>query len=305
MSLTEISIKRPLLICTVFVALILFGIIGYTKLNYNLLPAFSTGNISVQTRLPGASPSEIENKVTRPIEEAISTVEGIDMVIATSMQNVSAIQVTLKSGVSDLTAQQDIERKINQVQSSLPEDMEDAVVNRINTDNFAILNLSATANISDRELYALINDDIKPKISNIKGVGQINIIGGQSREIKILLNNARLQSYGLSSKQVYQAIAANTASMPGGYVTNTSGYMSISIDGDYKDFTTLPDLVIKDNGLNSRILLKDVASISDAQERIVTLNRINNQSGIYFPAQRYCHLPGFPQRVIRRAGSLN
>lgn len=280
MSLTELSIKRPLLICTAFVALILFGIIGYTNLNYNLLPTFSLGNISVQSRLPGASPSEVQNKVTRPIEDAISTVEGVDMVISTSMQNLSAIQVTLKSGVSDLTAQQDIERKINQISNRLPDDMESPVVNRIATDNIAILNLSATANISDRELYKLIDDNIKPKLSNIKGVGQINIIGGQPKEVKILMDNAKLQAYGLSSKQVYQAIASNTASVPGGNIVSSSEDLSISISGDYKDIRLLPEIVIRDNGMGSRILLKDVAAVSDGQEKIETLNRMNNKPGI-------------------------
>lgn len=280
MSLTEISIKRPLLICTVFAGLVLFGIIGYSNLSYNLLPDFSSGNISIQSKLPGASPSEIEDKVTKPIEDAISTVEGVDMVVSTSMQNVSVIQITLKSGVSDITAQQDIERKINQISSSLPEDLDEPIVNRISTDNIAILNLSATANISNKDLYTLIDEDIKPKISSIKGVGQINIIGGQPKEIKILLDNKKLQAYGLSAKQVYQVVASNTASIPGGNITNANQYMNILIDGNYKKIDILPNLVIRDNGKGSRTLLKDVADISNGQEKIETLNRINNKAGI-------------------------
>ena len=111
--------------------------------------------------------------------------------------------------------QQDIERKINQIRSALPDDIEDPAVNRISTDNFAILNLTITGKLSGRELYALIDKDIKPKISSIKGVGQINIIGGQPKEIRVSLDNAQMQSYGLSAKQVYQVVTSNTASIPG------------------------------------------------------------------------------------------
>lgn len=280
MSLTEISIKRPLLIITVFVALILFGIIGYNGLNYNLLPSFSTGNITIKTVLAGASPTEIQSKITKPIEEVISTVEGIDIVTSSSLQNVSLIQVTLKSDVSDIQAQQDIERKINQIKSTLPDDIDEPVVNRINTDNIPILNLSATASIPQKDLYQLIDKDIKPKLSSVQGVGQINITGGQAREIEISLDNARLQMYQLSSKQVFQAISANTTSIPGGDINSSNEHISITIAADFSQTQQLPDLVIRDSGNGSRILLKDVATVHDSQQKTETINRINGKPGI-------------------------
>lgn len=280
MSLTEIAIKRPLLIVTVFTALILFGIIGYSGLNYNLLPSFSTGNITIRTVLAGASPIEVQNKITKPIEEVISTVEGLDIVTSSSLQNVSLIQVALKSDASDIQAQQDIERKINQIKSTLPADIDEPVVNRINTDNIPILNLSATASIPQKDLYQLIDQDIKPKLSSVQGVGQINITGGQAREIRIELDNARLQMYGLSSKHVFQAVSANTTSIPGGNINNRNEQMSITINADFSQTQLLPNLVIRDNGAGSRVLLKDVATISDSQEKVETINRINGNPGI-------------------------
>lgn len=280
MSLTEVSIKRPLLIITVFTALILFGILGYSSLNYNLLPSFSTGNITIRTVLAGASPDEVQNKITKPIEEVISTVEGIDIVTSNSLQNVSLIQVVLKSGIPDLQAQQDIERKINQIKSTLPDDMDEPVVNRINTDNLPILNLSATARIPQKDLYQLIDKDIKPKLSSVQGVGQINITGGQQREIEISLDNARLQMYQLSSKQVFQVISANTTSIPGGNINSLQGNVSITVNADYSQTELLPGLVIRDNGNGSRVLLRDVATVSDSQQETKTINRINGKPGI-------------------------
>lgn len=280
MSLTEISIKRPLLIITAFVALILFGVIGYNNLNYNLLPSFSAGVINIQTVYPGASPDEIQTKVTKPIEDAISTVEGIDIITSSSLQNASSIVVVLKSGVDDILAQQDIERKINQIKSTLPTDVNDPIVNRFSTDNIAILNISATAKLSDADLYQLIDKEIKPKLSNQKGVGQINIIGGQPKEIKILLNNDMLQAYKLSPKQVYQIIALNNISFPAGDVESLNERLAISLDANFSDIKTLPNIVIRDNGQGSRILLSDVATIGEAQGEISTLNRINGVQGI-------------------------
>ncbi|WP_192349377.1 efflux RND transporter permease subunit [Algoriphagus sp. Y33] len=280
MSLTELSIKRALLISTVFIGLIIFGIIGYTNLNYNLLPSFSAGVVTINTVFPGASPSEVQSKLTKPIEEAISTVEGIDLVTSSSLLNVSSIQVNLKPGVSDILTQQDIERKINQIKSTLPEGVEEPSVNRVNTDNFAILNLSVTATIADKELYELIDRDIKPKLSGVKGVGQINIIGGQSKEIKIELDNAKLQMYQLSAKQVFQVVLANSISIPGGNISNEQENLSITIDAGYSSIGLLPQLIVKDKGNGSRVLLSDVATVSDGQEKIATLNRINGKPGI-------------------------
>lgn len=268
------------MITTVFVGLILFGIIGYNSLNYNLLPSFSAGTITIRTVLPGASPKEIQSKITKPIEESISTVEGIDVVTSSSLQNVSTIQVTLKSDVSDLSAQQDIERKINQIKSTLPQDVNDPVVNRVSTDNFAILNLSATANLSDKDLYDLIDKEVLPKLSNAKGVGQINVVGGQAKEIKILLSNEKLQSYKLSAKQVFQVIAANSVSVPAGDVVDGAEKLSITLDAGYSQVQMLPGLVIQDDGKGNRVLLSDIAVISDAQANIETINRINGKRGI-------------------------
>ncbi|MDV3573469.1 acriflavin resistance protein [Elizabethkingia anophelis] len=280
MSLTELSIRRPLLICTIFVCLILFGVIGYSNLKYNLLPDFSTGTISIQSRLLGASASEIEEKVTKPIEDAISTVEGVDMVTSSSMQNASLIQVSLKPGVSDVIAQQDIERKINQISSNLPEDMNEPVINRVSTDNISILNLSVSAKVSASELYDVIDKDIKPKLSSVNGVGQISIIGGEPRVVKVLVNNRKLRSYGLSSKQVYQNVFGNTSSVPAGNISGNGEFMNISIDGDYRSIESLSKVVLFDSGNGSRVLLGDVAEISYGNSRVETLNRVNHKSGI-------------------------
>ena len=206
--------------------------------------------------------------------------EGIDLVTSSSLLNVSSIQVNLKPGVSDILTQQDIERKINQIKSTLPEGVEEPSVNRVNTDNFAILNLSVTATIADKELYELIDRDIKPKLSGVKGVGQINIIGGQSKEIKIELDNAKLQMYQLSAKQVFQVVLANSISIPGGNISNEQENLSITIDAGYSSIGLLPQLIVKDKGNGSRVLLSDVATVSDGQEKIATLNRINGKPGI-------------------------
>lgn len=280
MGITELSIKRPLLITTVFVGLCMFGIISYMNLNYNLLPSFAAGTLNIQTIYAGASPEDIQTQITKPIEDAITSVEGIDVVTSASMQNVSSITINLKPDVDDKKTQQDIERKINQIKSDLPSDANDPVVNRFSSDDFPILNFSITAKISDKELYDLIDEDIKPKLSNIMGVGKMNIIGGQEKEVQVNLDNSKLEAYKISPKQVYQLIAGSTTSYPAGDIVNDKANLSIRM---YSNLTSLEDinnLVIKDDGFGSRVLVKDVATIVDAQQKIKTLNRNNGKAGI-------------------------
>ncbi|TAE49532.1 MAG: efflux RND transporter permease subunit, partial [Bacteroidetes bacterium] len=280
MSITELSIKRPLLITTAFVAMILFGIISYMDLNYNLLPSFQAGVISVQVAYPGASAEDIQNTVTKPIEDAISTVEGLDIVTSSSMQNVASITIMLKPGVNDLSAQQDIERRINQIRSNLPSEANTPIVNRFSTDQFAILNLTFTALVSDKELYDLVNQDIKTQLSNLSGVGQLTLIGGQEREIEVMLDNDKLLLYKLSARQVYQVLSSSNTSYPAGDISSENSRLPIRIDANLTQIETLNDLVIKDNGNGSKVLLSDVATIRDAQQKAVTLNRINGKPGI-------------------------
>lgn len=280
MSITEISIKRPLLITVVFVTLILFGFIGYQQLNYNLLPKFEANVIMVQTIYRGASSEEIQNTVTKPVEEAVSAIEGIDKMSSSSSEGLSIVTIQLKSGINTLDAQRDAERKINQIKSTLPDDADDPVVNRFNTDEIPVLRISASANMSEPELYDLIDQKIKPILANVSGVGTVRLIGGNEREIQVNLDNTKLQAYNISSAQVNQMIANSNSSFPAGSVLSNDSRISIRMDANLVKVDELRNLVIRQNSDGSRVLLKDLAIITDGQTESKTINRNNGKAGI-------------------------
>jgi hydrophobic/amphiphilic exporter-1 (mainly G- bacteria), HAE1 family len=273
MSITEISVKRPLLVTVFFVTLILFGFVSYKQLNYNLLPKFEANVILVQTVYRGASSDEIQNVVTKPIEEAISAIEGIDKISSSSSEGLSLVTVQLKSGINTLDAQRDAERKINQIKSTLPVDADDPVVNRFNTDEIPVLRISASADMSEPELYDLIDQKIKPVLSNVAGVGTVRLIGGNEREIQVNLDNVKLQAYNVSSAQVNQMIANSNSSFPAGSVLSENNRVSIRLDANLVKVEELRNLIIRQNVDGSRILLKDLASITDGQTETKTINR--------------------------------
>ncbi|MDP5172411.1 MAG: efflux RND transporter permease subunit [Bacteroidia bacterium] len=280
MSITELSIRRPLLILVIFTVLGLFGYISYTNLTYNLLPKFEAGVISVNTVYVGASPENVEQNITKPIEDAISTIEGVDIISSRSLENSSAITIQLKSGIDNLVAQQDVERKIGQIKGTLPEDARDPVVNRFSTSQIPVLKLSVTANLNDAQLYQLLDETIIPSLSNTEGVGQISIIGGQPREIQIELNNLLLQANHLSARQVYQVMAASNVALPAGAISNEQERVALQINADLNQLDLLRNLVIKEFPNGSRLLLKDIATVVDGQSSAVTLNRFNGVQAI-------------------------
>jgi HAE1 family hydrophobic/amphiphilic exporter-1 len=280
MSITELSIKRPLLITVIFVTMILFGWISYKQLDYNLLPKFEANVISVQTIYRGASSDEIQNSVTKPVEEAVSTIEGVNSVSAISQEGVSIVTIELKSGFEMNKAQRDAERKINEIKGKLPLNADEPLVRKFSTDELPILRISATSNLSEPQLYDLVDNKIKPLLQNVSGVGQVTLIGGNEREIQVTLDNDKLQVYGVSSNQVNQILANSNTSYPAGSVESSSSRFSIRLDAKTSKVADMRNLIIKENADGSRILLKDVAVITDAQTEPTTINRINGKSGI-------------------------
>ena len=142
MSITEIAIKRPLLICVIFITLIIFGFVGYSQLSYNLLPKFEAPIISIQTIYKGASSEEVQNNVTKKIEDAVSSIEGVDVISSSSQENdsVVTVQLTQKTNASD--AQTDAQRKINNIKSDLPDGVDDPIISKFSSSDIPVLKLS-------------------------------------------------------------------------------------------------------------------------------------------------------------------
>ncbi len=279
-SITEVAIKRPLLIVVIFFTLILFGFLSYKSLNYNLFPKFDIPVIMVQTVYPGASSDEVESSVTKILEDAVSSIEGVQTLSSSSQESISMITVELVSGTDAIMAQLDAERKINQIKSNLPEDAKDPIVSRFSLDDLPIISLSMTSSTSSTEMYDLVNLQVKPMLTNVPGVAQINIIGGNEREIDVKLDNDKLYAFGISSSQVMQTIAGSGVSYPAGNIKSAENRFSLRLDAKFKDVNDLRSLILRQNADGSRILLKDVADVTDSQAESTTLNRINGKPAI-------------------------
>ncbi|GAB3316265.1 efflux RND transporter permease subunit [Larkinella ripae] len=286
MSISEIAVKRPLLVLTVFIVLILFGALSYKQLSYNLLPKFEANVISVATTYRGASADEVETNVTKRIEDALSSLEGLDRMTSTSQEGASIVIIQLKNGVSTTLAQQDAQRKVEQIVNLLPDEADRPILNKFSTDEIPVLRMGVTADMSPTKLYDLIDDDIKPQLSNVSGVGQVNVIGGNEREIQVNINQEKLRGYGLSIGQVSQAIAAANTSYPAGQLETRESQLSIRFDASVETTNRLRNLIVARRTNGSEIQLKDVAEVVDATTKPTAINHINAQPSIGLQIQK-------------------
>jgi len=263
MNLTALSIRRPSLIIVIFAVLCFMGVASYMRLPIELVPKFSPPVVTIITVYPGASPSEVENAVSKPIEDAISSLEGIDQIQIGSNENTSFVAVEFDQATDIDKAVQELQRKINQIQSSFPKEVRAPVLNKFALDELPIVRLGVSSKLTGTAFYDLVKNRVVPDIAQVRGVAQVSILGGEEREIKININSARLEQYGLSLLQIAQAVQTANLDFPTGKVTDVEGQLRIRLAGKFHSLEEIRKLVVGKSRFGSSVFLQDVAEVQD------------------------------------------
>ncbi|WP_316781203.1 efflux RND transporter permease subunit [Pedobacter antarcticus] len=280
MKITEISIKRPSLVIVVFTVLTLMGLLSYFSLSYELLPKFSNNVVSISTIYPGASPAEVENTVTKKIEDAVSSMENIKKLNAVSYESLSVVTITLNDKANVDLSLNEAQRKVNSILADLPTDVKTPSLNKFSLDDLPVITMSASAKMDDASFYDLIDKRIAPIISRVTGVAQVNLVGGQEREIEVALDADKLQGYGLSVLQVQQSILTSNLDFPTGSVKTHNQDVLIRLSGKYKNVDELRNLVLTTGKDGAQIRLSDVADVRDTQKEVEKIARIDRKGAI-------------------------
>jgi len=281
MSITEIAIKRPSLIIVIFTVLIGAGVFCYKQLSYELLPDISQPTLVITTNYPGAAPANVEQTVTKKIEDQLSSIDAIKSITSQSLEGVSIITAEFNTGSNIDLKQQEVQRKINNIMGDLPTDVKSPGISKVSPSDQPIMQLMAVSDLDNAAFYDIIKNQINPLLQQVQGVGEITLIGGQEREIQVNINKEKLDYYGLSILNVTQAIANGNQEFPAGKVKSEAlGQMTVRLSGKYSSVEQLNHLVIGLPIAGSPISLSDVAGVADVTKDVSTVFRYNGHNGI-------------------------
>ena len=279
MKISEISIKRPSVIIVIFSLLLLGGIGSYLSLGYELVPKFDVNVITVQTVYPGAAPTEVETSVTKVIEDAVSSLENVKKIESKSMESVSVVMITLNTGADVNFLLTDAQRKINAVINDLPDDAETPALSKFSLDDVPIMNLSVTSNLTEKELYDLLDQKIQPVFARITGVAKVDMVGGEEREIQVSVNPEKLAGYGLTISQIQQILASSNMDFPTGNIKTQSTQTTIRLSGKFTSLEQMRNLPIT-TPTGTQIRLSDIADVQDGIKEIEKISRIDQKNTI-------------------------
>jgi HAE1 family hydrophobic/amphiphilic exporter-1 len=280
MSITEIAVKRPLLIVVIFTVLFIFGAKSYFSLNYNLLPKLEVPTVSVTTIYPGAAAAEVETSVTKKLEDAFASVEGLDKITSSSQEGVSSVVIALKSGTDIDQAERNIQRKADQAQNDLPDDIDKPLVNKVNLEESPVIKAGVTSKMAPRDLYDFVDKQLLPVLQNVTGVGQVNIIGGDERQIQVNIDQEKLKTYGMSIGQVTDALNNANQSFPAGSIETRDQKLSIRFDANVATMEEVRSLIILQKPGSGSVYLRDVAEVVDATAKTTAVNHISGLPSI-------------------------
>jgi HAE1 family hydrophobic/amphiphilic exporter-1 len=280
MTLTELSIKRPILIIVFFAFIGALGIYGFSQLKYDLMPKMAIPVVTITTVYPGASPNEVETSVSKVIEDAVTGIDKVSTVRSSSYEGRSLVAIEFNQDVNIDLAVQDAQRKVNEILLKLPTDAKQPIISKIAFDELPVLRMAVRAKKNPKELYQFVKDQIQPRLSKISGVGSVSMLGGEEREIRVNINAEKLKGYGLSLAGVTNAIKASNMDFPTGNVYADDKQFVVRVAAKLESVEQLSNLDIGKSKSGASIKLKEVADIYDGIKELSNIYRLNGDNSI-------------------------
>lgn len=278
MSLYATAVRKPVTTALVFVAIVIFGLFSLSKLSIDLFPEIETNTIMVMTSYPGASAADIEMNVSKPLENVLNSVSDLKHITSQSRENISIVTLEFDYGIDIDVATNDVRDKLDMVETSLPDDVQNPIIFKFGTDDIPILILSVTANESTNALYKILDDKVSNPLARISGVGAVSISGTPIRELQVYCDPYKLEAYGQTIESISTLIAQENRNTPGGSVDFGSNTYSLRVQGEFSDAKQMLDLVIgSQNGKN--VYLRDVARVEDSVEERAQETYNNGEKG--------------------------
>lgn len=286
MSLYSSSVKRPVTTTLVFVALIVLGLFSLKNLPIDLFPDVDTNTIMVMTSYAGTSASDIEQNVTRPLENTLNSVEHLKHITSNSRENISIVTLEFEYGYDIEALTNDVRDKLDMVSSMLPDDANTPIIFKFSSDMIPIVLLSVQATQSMPGLYKILDENVSNPLARVDGVGSVSIAGAPKREVHIYLDPLRMEAYNLSVETVAALVGAENRNIPGGTFDIGNETYPLRVQGEFSDPQQMGAMVVGMSPTGGVVHLRDVARIDDSLEERAQESYNNGQKGAMIIVQK-------------------
>ena len=286
MSLYSSSVKRPVTTILVFVALIVLGLFSLKKLPIDLFPDIETNTIMVMTTYSGTSAADIEQNVTRTLENTLNSVEHLKHITSSSKENVSIITLEFEYGYDIDALTNDVRDKLDMVSSFMPDDANTPIIFKFSSDMIPIVLLSAQADKSLPGLYKILDENVANPLARVDGVGSVSIAGAPKREVHVYLDPLRMEAYNLSVETVASLIGAENRNIPGGTFDIGNETYPLRVEGEFVDPQQIGNIVVGMSPTGGVVHLSDVARIDDSLEERAQESYSNGRQGAMIIVQK-------------------
>ncbi|MGB8227296.1 MAG: efflux RND transporter permease subunit [Sedimentisphaerales bacterium] len=280
MFLSDFSIKRPVAMSCLIIGLSLLGFNAYRKMGLELMPKVDVPYITITTVYPGASPEQIETDVAKRIEDQVVTIDGLKHVNSSCMENVCQTMLEFNLGVNVDIAATDVREKLDLIKTDFPEDVEDPKILKFDINAQPIIYLALTGELPLDELYDYANNELKDRLTVISGVAEAELIGGNIRQVHIVLDRDKLAAKGLSSLNVIKAVREGIKLIPSGRIQEKGTEYGVKVDADYYNIRDIESLlIISEDG--QRCYVKDIGKVEMSTKEVRQKAFIDGKPAIY------------------------
>jgi hydrophobic/amphiphilic exporter-1 (mainly G- bacteria), HAE1 family len=263
--LASVSVRRPVFATVMVLTVLVLGIVGYLSLGVDRFPKVEFPSVMVVTRLPGATPDQMETDVSDPIEEAINTISEIEELTSASSEGVSQVFVQFSLNKDVDVAAQEVRDKLSTIMADLPKDIDQPIVSKIDPDASPVMYIALRADKPVRDITEVADKIVRRQLQTAPGVGQVTVVGGSKRQVNVWIDPGKLRAYDLTAADVERAVAGQNVNTPGGRIEAGPSQLGLRIRGRVSNPAELGDLVLGDR--DGRVLrIRDVARIEDGKE---------------------------------------
>lgn len=282
MNIAKLAIKRPIFISCIVIIILVLGLISYSRIGMELIPDISFPTISVSTQYSGASPEEIAQLITKPLEDELGTISGLKRITSQNIEGYSVITLEFNMDVDTELAAQDVRDKINIAKNSLPDDLQDdPVVQKFDPDSEAVITLALVSDLSAADVYDLAKETIKPQIERLQDVGTVDIVGGSRREIQVELDQNRLNEYMVSLTDVVSQFSKAGSNVPVGKKEHGASQTIFRAMGEFNNLDQIGTTLLSFSGdVGKSVSVNTLGTVKDGVEDVYS-------SGyIFYPARK-------------------